>query len=72
MSYRLSRSKSFAGFLIVAGLLLAAGVSAEPYLAVQKGMKCALCHTSPSGGGKTTICKKLLDLHKNWWSLGLL
>lgn len=54
MSYRLSRSKSFAGFLIVAGLLLAAGVSAEPYLAVQKGMKCALCHTSPSGGGKRT------------------
>ncbi len=26
--------------------------AAEPYLAVQKGFKCAVCHTSPSGGGK--------------------
>ena len=38
----------------LAFVLLAPTVSAEPYLAVQQGLKCGTCHTSPSGGGKRT------------------
>ncbi len=33
---------------------VAPDASAEPYLAVQKGLSCGTCHTSPSGGGKRT------------------
>ena len=35
-------------------MLLAPAALAEPYLAVQKGLKCGTCHTGPSGGGKRT------------------
>jgi hypothetical protein len=35
-------------------VLLPFSASAEPYLAVQKGLKCVVCHTAPSGGGKRT------------------
>jgi hypothetical protein len=38
--------------IALVGLVFAGESAAEPYLAVESGLKCVNCHVNPSGGGK--------------------
>ena len=65
-----------ASFVLLSVFFLQGPALAEPYLAVQKGLKCGICHTSPSGGGKRTVygnvyeqaevAERTLDLGALW------
>ena len=53
----LRTSRTLGGTIAVVAMLclLPKPAAAEPYLAIESGLKCAMCHTNPSGGGKRTL-----------------
>ncbi len=76
MMDRLVSALRLAVFTLLSAVSIHQSVFAEPYLAVQKGLKCGVCHTSPTGGGKRTVfgnvyaqtevSERILDLGELW------
>lgn len=70
------RQTVVAAVFALAVLLLTSELRAEPYIAVQKGLKCVACHVAASGGGKRTaygniyaqteLAARTLDMGKLW------
>ncbi len=76
MSRKFGNRLRWIAFALIGQALLSQSVLAEPYIAVRTGLKCTVCHTSPSGGGKRTaygnvysqtqLVARTLDLGNLW------